>query len=54
MTSWKIRQHQKRVANAGDGPKSDRELIDEAVADGRVQRLPDGYAFNHLVWKRDY
>jgi hypothetical protein len=49
-TSWKIRLHRQRVERAGPSEKTDAELIADALAQGRVIKLPDGHALNALKW----
>ena len=48
--AWKQRKHRDRLAAAAPAPKTDQEMIAEALAAGRVTHLPDGPAMNPLRW----
>lgn len=48
-TTWKIRQRAEAMSTA-TSTKTDRELIDEAVAEGRVRKCPTAHALGALSW----
>jgi hypothetical protein len=49
---WRQKAHRERLAKAVGGP-SDRELIERALAEGRVTICPPGTAMGDLRWTKD-
>jgi hypothetical protein len=48
-TSWKIRRRAAEMA-AANKTFTDQELIEQALAEGRLTKCPDGIAYGALRW----
>lgn len=47
---YKNARRAKRMREVKPSGKTDRELIDEAIAQGKITKCPDGVALNALKW----